>query len=369
MGRGGPLALHGRCPPSGPCGAVTYALRSRRRGRSIGINLFPLAQVCSFNCVYCFRGPTRILTAEPRDDGSGIDGRLLLEALEAAHEATGGMEGVESLDFSGNGEPTLHPRFPELVEVARSFLRERGLDASLGVFTNSSTLGAEPVIGALGRVDYVEAKLDAASREKFLAINAPHGALSLDRIIGGLGELRRRFGGTLAIQVMLLRHRGLVNYGMEDAGAMAEALSRVGPDEVHLYTVYRAPRLPDVERAPRDAMEEFAEVLAGHGLNVKVYSDRSGEAPHPRRPPAAAGSRAAAPGRPGEARAPPFSAATHSLTLIRTSAPATKDMESAARIAVAWPLSGYTRYRVAGTRLNRIPSIRKLEAIIANRAQ
>ena len=279
MGRGGPLALHGRCPPSGPCGAVTYALRSRRRGRSIGINLFPLAQVCSFNCVYCFRGPTRILTAEPRDDGSGIDGRLLLEALEAAHEATGGMEGVESLDFSGNGEPTLHPRFPELVEVARSFLRERGLDASLGVFTNSSTLGAEPVIGALGRVDYVEAKLDAASREKFLAINAPHGALSLDRIIGGLGELRRRFGGTLAIQVMLLRHRGLVNYGMEDAGAMAEALSRVGPDEVHLYTVYRAPRLPDVERAPRDAMEEFAEVLAGHGLNVKVYPDRSGRGP------------------------------------------------------------------------------------------
>jgi len=102
--------------------------------------LVPPAQVRRFNSVYCFRGPTRVLTPEPRDDGAGIDGRLLLEVLEAAHEAAGVTGSVEAMDFSSNGEPTLHPGFSELVEVARSFLGDRGVDDGLGVLEDGRGL-------------------------------------------------------------------------------------------------------------------------------------------------------------------------------------------------------------------------------------
>jgi len=132
MGSGGPPALYGRCPPSGPCGARDLYAEVPEEGEVHRREPVPPAQVRRFNSVYCFRGPTRVLTAEPRDDGSGIDGRLLLEVLEAAHEAAGVTGSVEAMDFSSNGEPTLHPGFPELVDAARSFLGDRGVDAGLG---------------------------------------------------------------------------------------------------------------------------------------------------------------------------------------------------------------------------------------------
>jgi hypothetical protein len=103
MGSGGPPALYGRCPPSGPCGARDLYAEVPEEGEVHRREPVPPAQVRRFNSIYCFRGPTRVLTAEPRDDGSGIDGRLLLEVLEAAHEAAGVTGSMEALDFSGNG--------------------------------------------------------------------------------------------------------------------------------------------------------------------------------------------------------------------------------------------------------------------------
>jgi wyosine [tRNA(Phe)-imidazoG37] synthetase (radical SAM superfamily) len=100
---------------------------------SIGINLFPLAKVCSFNCIYCFRGSTSILTAEPVDDGSEITSGLLVKALEVAvEEVAKGFGGVRAIDFSGRGEPTLHPRFREFLDTVKAFAKSRGLSTSIG---------------------------------------------------------------------------------------------------------------------------------------------------------------------------------------------------------------------------------------------
>ena len=238
------------------------------------MNLFPLAKVCSLNCAYCFRGPTSVLTAEPVDDDSGVTAQVLVKALEIAiEEVAGGFVSISSIDFSGRGEPTLHPRFGELLEAVRLFARSCRLDVSIGVFTNSSTLNREGVVKALESVDYVEAKLDTVLQHKFEAINMPHRALSIGMVVKGLRSFRKRFGGTLVVQTMILSYGDLNNHSSEDSEALAQELVAIEPDPVHLYTVYRTPRKQGVEKAGREAMEGFAKALRRCGLVVKVYPE------------------------------------------------------------------------------------------------
>jgi wyosine [tRNA(Phe)-imidazoG37] synthetase (radical SAM superfamily) len=244
--------LFAKCIPSGDClrcpiggRAVVYGpFTSRRRGASIGINLFPLAKTCSFNCVYCFRGETRILTVEPRDDGSNIASDTLRRGLEEAISSLRSVtEDIDAIDFSGSGEPTLHPRFPELINVVKAFAKELGSSVSVGLFTNSTTLSREAIARAIQKLDYIEAKLDTVDPIKFRAVNLPHPAITLPSIIEGLKRVRKVFGGELAVQIMLLRYRNMANYGEADAITLAEKLTEIEPDRINIYTVYRTPRL------------------------------------------------------------------------------------------------------------------------------
>jgi wyosine [tRNA(Phe)-imidazoG37] synthetase (radical SAM superfamily) len=264
--------LYARCP--GDCSKcphrnlpLVYRIASRRRGESLGINLYPGRKVCSFDCLYCFRGPTAVKTLSPFDPGYPAPGDLE-RALELA---LGDSAGVRSIDFSGNGEPTLHPRLAELARVVRAAVERHGLAASVGVFTNSSTLGERRVVEALRLFDHVEAKLDTADPAKFEALNRPAAGLKLERVVESLKRFRREYGGTLAVQVMLVDAGPLSNASPGDAEALASALSGVEPDEVHVYTVYRPPWAGGVSKPERDRFEEFARVLERSGFRVKAY--------------------------------------------------------------------------------------------------
>lgn len=246
---------------------LVYRIRSRRRGDSLGVNLYPGRKVCSFDCVYCFRGPTAVKTLSPVDLGYPAP-RDLEKALELALSDSAD---VRSIDFSGNGEPTLHPRLAELAQVARTVAGRRGVAASVGVFTNSSTLSERRVVEALRLFDHVEAKLDTADPAKFEALNRPAAGLRLERILEGLKRLRRACSGVLAVQVMLVDAGPLSNASFEDAEALASALSGVDPDEIHVYTVYRLPWAGGVSKPERSRFEGFAKALERLGFRVRAY--------------------------------------------------------------------------------------------------
>ncbi len=269
--------LFAHCIPSGEClkcpfkgKSVTYGpFKSRRRGMSVGINLYPGKKVCSFNCVYCFRGSTAVKTLEPTVDTYRISAEVLRKALEEALRNVGELDAV---DFSGSGEPTLHPKFSEFIDVVRDFTKELNLDVSVGVFTNSTTLDREDVVRALRKLDYVEAKLDTVIEWKFKVINRPYKTLRISDIVNNLVRFRKAFSGTLSIQVMLLRYLRVSNYSVRDAELLANALSKIKPDVVHIYTVYRLPRLSKVSRADGESMIKYAKVLEKKGLNVEVFT-------------------------------------------------------------------------------------------------
>ncbi|OYT49023.1 MAG: hypothetical protein B6U85_00505 [Desulfurococcales archaeon ex4484_42] len=266
-----------RCPISGEClkcpfrgRSITYGpFRSRRRGMSIGINLFPGRKVCSFNCVYCFRGKTSIKTMTLMSGDYDIPPELLREALK---EAMSNVEELRAIDFSGSGEPTLHRRFNEYVDVVIDFVKKVNPNISVGVFTNSSTLGMESVVKALLKLEYVEAKLDTVIQWKFKVINRPHKSLNINNIIRNLRSFRKRFSGTLVIQIMLIKYLNVVNWSIRDAELMADILSAIEPDEVHVYTAYRMPRLSTVGRAKEEDMYTYGKILKDRGLKVELYT-------------------------------------------------------------------------------------------------
>ena len=110
-------------------GIIYGPVGSRRLGRSLGLNLSPTAyKVCSFNCVYCHYGWTKDLTSDLSTYTKDLP---TPQAVEEALERT-----LATLDpppqyitFSGNGEPTLHPDFEEIVDRVRAVRDRTGTKA------------------------------------------------------------------------------------------------------------------------------------------------------------------------------------------------------------------------------------------------
>ena len=95
---------------------------SRRLGASLGINVLPeRGKLCNFDCIYCECG----WNSDGREDRRLPSAKELEKALEEklSQCAENGSK-IDSITFSGDGEPTLNPEFPEMVDVTIS-LRDK----------------------------------------------------------------------------------------------------------------------------------------------------------------------------------------------------------------------------------------------------
>ena len=86
---------------------------SRRLGVSLGVNLLPTSsKFCNFNCIYCECGWT-LNRQSPKFPPRELVNKLLVERLQERHA---NHEPLDVITFAGNGEPTIHPHFPEIID-------------------------------------------------------------------------------------------------------------------------------------------------------------------------------------------------------------------------------------------------------------
>ena len=213
-------------------------IHSRRLGVSLGVNLMPNdGKICSFDCVYCEAG----LNAQGAGK-SGIPSRetvkkALNRKLKAMTEAG---ESLDVITFSGNGEPTLHPQFKDIVlDVMK--LRDRFFpNAKVSVLSNSTMLKKDSVVEALKKVDNNILKLDSAFSPTLRAINQP---TSKDVIPEGVIAHLKQFNGKCIVQTMFLRgeHNGVKIDNTTDAeiNALIAAYKEIAPQEVMIYSIDR----------------------------------------------------------------------------------------------------------------------------------
>ncbi len=236
-------------------------VKSRRLGVSLGINLMPNdGKMCSFDCLYCEAG----FNAQ----GPGKDGipsrdsvkRQLKKKLEAMHTAG---EPLDVITFSGNGEPTLHPQFKEVVHDVLT-LRDRFYpQAKVTVLSNATMLGRPGVANALKKVDNNLLKLDSAIAATLRTLNRPTSPNVLPE--GIIADIKQ-FAGQCVVQTMLLRGewegKTIDNTTDEEISALIQAYKTIQPRQVMLYSIDRKTPADTLQKVEHDELQAIADRIA-----------------------------------------------------------------------------------------------------------
>ena len=232
---------------------------SRRLGRSLGVNLTPAGRkICNFNCAYCQYGWTEFL--QPGTFPRAAD------VIDAVDQALLRNPDVDAITVAGNGEPTLHPAFAAIAEGLSHVRTRRAPKAKLTLLSNGSTLNRHDVVYSLARFDLRCMKLDAGDATTFRLINAA--TITLGRLIADLRSI-----GQLRLQSMFVRDRERVvdNTTPRALDAWLEAVDRVRPDAVNLYSLARPPARGALQRVPVTVLEDIAARVRALGIEARVF--------------------------------------------------------------------------------------------------
>jgi wyosine [tRNA(Phe)-imidazoG37] synthetase (radical SAM superfamily) len=243
--------------------SIVYGpVRSRRLGRSLGINLFPRGhKVCAFDCIYCQYGRTTDLTLEPTPHGVPVES--VMSALERALHA---HPHLDSITFSGQGEPTLHAAFPALVKRSADLRDRFQPQARLAVLSCSGLVMRPGIRAVLRGLDDRIMKLDAGDEVTFQAINRPAEGLALAAVIEGLASLPG-----VIIQHMVVE--GAANNRHEAAhAAWVAAVRRIGPAAIQIYSIERPTAEHNLRGVPLEALQALAQqVEAETGIATRAF--------------------------------------------------------------------------------------------------
>jgi wyosine [tRNA(Phe)-imidazoG37] synthetase (radical SAM superfamily) len=247
-------------------GIIYGPVNSRRLGRSLGVNLFPArSKICSFDCIYCHYGRTEAKTLFPPEDGL----HPAEDVLQAVGEALLAFPQIDYITFSGNGEPTLHPRFSDIVAGVSCLRDELRPGLKLAILSNATGLQFPHVRQALCLFDAPILKLDAGDPATWARINRPAPDARLEQILRGLKQVPGLF-----VQSVLL-DGAVSNISGHAFQAWLSALSRIKPVRVQIYSTDRPVPEARVERVPPAILRRIArEAEARTGLEVTAYWSR-----------------------------------------------------------------------------------------------
>ncbi len=269
-------------------GAVYGPIRSRRLGSSLGVNVLPPSvKVCTFNCLYCQYGWTKKCPLRIGEWNRWPSVPEILGELE--HALWELPEQPAYITFSGNGEPTLHPRFDELVDGVTSLRDRYAPRARTAILSNSTTVvaggfrpvssggngsGAAPcsagidcrsVRNALMKLDVRIMKLECGTDTVLHQYNRPCGRMGMEDIVEGLMQL-----DDICIQA-LLADGEMGNAGSGEVNRWIEYVASIRPFHVQLYTLERGYASPRIAPLSVARMRSIAERLRATGLDADVY--------------------------------------------------------------------------------------------------
>lgn len=234
-------------------------VHSRRLGVSLGINLLPPdGKVCSFDCIYCECG----FNADFRAKQPMPTREEVCEALEVRlkdMQANGPKPDV--FTFAGNGEPTVHPHFPEIIEDTIVLRDKYFPQAKISVLSNSSFINRRAVFEALNKVDNNILKLDTVNEDYIRMVDRPTGKYDLQEIV----EKLKAFKGNLIIQTMFMKGmyagKDVNNTSDEFVLPWIEAVKAISPRQVMIYTIDRETPDQELLKASHEELDRIIDLL------------------------------------------------------------------------------------------------------------
>ena len=244
-------------------------VKSRRLGVSLGINLLPGdGKVCTFDCLYCECG----FNAERRPKQKLPTRQEVSAALEQKLQQMQ-AEGMapDVLTFAGNGEPTAHPHFAEVIEDTLA-LRDRYFPhAKVSVLTNGTRIDRPEVFEALKRVDNNIVKLDTVTVDYIHRVARPVGRYDLPTLL----ECMRAFEGQCVIQTMFMKGVDAEGVSVDNTTPeyvlpWLDAVERIAPREVMIYTLDRETPAHGLLKATSEELDHIVAQLQSRGLKASA---------------------------------------------------------------------------------------------------
>lgn len=244
-------------------------VHSRRLGVSLGINLMPAdGKCCSFDCIYCECGFNHDRTPHtPLPTRSEVADALRRQLAAMQQEGTA----PDVLTFAGNGEPTLHPQFPQIVDDVLGLRDEFFPKAKVSVLTNATQTVRPEVFDALLRVDNNIVKLDTVDADYIALVDRPTApSYDVRRII----EAMQRFGDRCIIQTMFMQGtfegRDVDNTTDRYVLPWLDAVESIGPREVMIYTIDRETPAATLRKATHPQLDRISQMVQDRGIKCQV---------------------------------------------------------------------------------------------------
>lgn len=243
-------------------------VHSRRLGVSLGINLLPEdGKFCSFDCIYCECG----FNAEHHPKKALPTREEVYKALEERlidMKANGPVPDV--LTFAGNGEPTMHPHFPEIIDDVCE-LRDRYFpEAKISVLSNATQIIRPTVFKALMKVDNNIQKLDTVNTDYIGEVDRPSGHYNIQKII----ECLKAFNGKVIIQTMFMNGKmngkDVSNVSDKYVLPWLKVVKDIAPEKVMIYTIDRETPDHDLKKATHEELDRIVDILKKEGIDASA---------------------------------------------------------------------------------------------------
>ncbi len=239
---------------------------SRRLGTSLGINLLPeKGKICNFDCIYCECGWNK----DGRDDtviptAAKVSADLENMLVRLQKQGTN----VDSITFSGDGEPTINPAFPQIIDDTLRLRDELAPTAKVSVLSNATRVHLPEVFHALSKVDNPIMKIDAPTNALIEKINKPAPGYDIARVV----EALEQFQGNFVLQTCMLRSK---EYDFDSSrpevlDGWMDIVRRLRPREIMVYTIDRPTPAQGLEKFTVEEMTALVQPLIDEGFRLQI---------------------------------------------------------------------------------------------------
>jgi len=243
---------------------------SRRLGVSLGINLLPTeAKYCNFNCLYCECGWTNLKDNKDKlklptfeEFYKALENRLL--EMKSKNKPLG------TITFAGNGEPTIHPDFEQIIDATIELRNKYYPETLISVLTNATMIGKEHIFKSLLKIEQPILKLDSGILETVKLLNSPPQNYTIENQTNNF----LKFNGNFILQTLFLKGKHLNqtfdNTSETELKAWLEVIKITKPKLVMIYTIARDTPASGLEKIEIEKLNEIAEMVNNLGFETQV---------------------------------------------------------------------------------------------------
>ena len=233
-------------------------------GDSLGINLLPeKGKICSFDCIYCECGWNK----DGRNDTRLPSAEKVRNDLETKlKQCQANQINIDSITFSGDGEPTLNPEFPQIIDDTIRLRNQYYPNSKITVLSNATRVHLPEVFNALRKVDNPTMKIDAPTNELIEKINHPAPGYDINKVV----EALKQFNGDFILQTMFLKSKDFDSSSPEVLNGWMDIVRLLKPREVMVYTIDRPTPEEGLQKFTVEEMRRLVQPLIDEGFLIQI---------------------------------------------------------------------------------------------------